>query len=85
MARLHLLHGDVDYAVFWHRRAAQACGALGQDAESAFEALTEAMSDQHAAMDVGKSESDPRNLVLIRTIRDIDYRFELTDPIKAIA
>lgn len=56
-AKLHLLHGEVDYAVFWHRRAAQACGALGQAAEAAFPALTEAMNDPGAASDVGNGLS----------------------------
>lgn len=56
-ARLHLLHGEVDYAVFWHRRAAQACGALGQAAAAAFPALTEAINDPGAASDVGNGLS----------------------------
>ena len=56
-AKLHLLRGEVDYAVFWHRRAAQACGALGPTAEAAFPALTEAMNDPGAASDVGNGLS----------------------------
>jgi HEAT repeat protein len=56
-ATLHLLHGEVDYAVFWHRRAAQACGALGEPAEGAFPAMAEAMNDPQAASDVGNALS----------------------------
>jgi HEAT repeat protein len=56
-AKLHLLHGEVDYAVFWHRRAAQACGALGPEAVVAFPAMTEAMNDPGAASDVGNGLS----------------------------
>jgi HEAT repeat protein len=69
-AKLHLLHGEVDYAVFWHRRAAQACGALGQDAEPAFAALTEAMNDQHAASDVGDglSRMMPKSVPVLTNI-----------------
>jgi len=69
-ARLHLLHGAVDYAVFWRRRAAQACGALGQDAEPAFAALTEAMSDPQAASDVGNglSRMMPKSVPVLTNI-----------------
>jgi HEAT repeat protein len=56
-AKLHLLRGEVDYAVNWHRRAAQACAALGPGAESAFPAMIEAMNDPHAASDVGNGLS----------------------------
>jgi hypothetical protein len=55
--RLHMLHGKVDYAMFWHRRAAHACGALGPAAAAAFPALTEAMNDPQAASDVGNGLS----------------------------
>ena len=69
-AKLHLLHGEVDYAVFWHRRAAQACGALGQAAEPAFPALTEAMNDPGAAPDVGNglSRMMPRSVPVLTNI-----------------
>ncbi|MBX3734213.1 MAG: HEAT repeat domain-containing protein [Verrucomicrobiae bacterium] len=56
-AKLHLLHGEVDYAVFWNRRAAHACGALGPAGEAAFPALTKAMNDRGAASDVGNGLS----------------------------
>jgi HEAT repeat protein len=56
-AKLRLLHGEVDSAVFWHRRAGQACGALGDAAEPAFPALMEAMNDPRAAHDVGNGLS----------------------------
>ncbi len=56
-AQLRWLPGEVDYAVFWHRRAAQACGALGPAAAAAFPALTAAMNDPHAASDVGNGLS----------------------------
>ena len=29
-SKLHLLHGEVDYAVSWHRRAAHGCGGEGR-------------------------------------------------------
>src|SRR5262245_24439191 len=69
-AKLRLLHGEVDYAVFWHRRAAQACGALGPAAEAAFPALTEAMNDPHAASDVGNglSRMMPRSVPVLTNI-----------------
>ena len=69
-AKLRLLHGEVDYAVFWHRRAAHACGAIGQDAEPAFAALTEAMNDQHAASHVGNALSRmmPRSVPVLTNI-----------------
>ena len=56
-AKIGLLHGEVDYAMFWHRRAAHACGALGPEAEVAFPALTDAMNDPQAASDVGNGLS----------------------------
>ena len=52
-AKLGLLHGKVDYAFLWHRRAATACGELGIDAAPAFPAMAEAMNDQRAAEYVG--------------------------------
>jgi hypothetical protein len=69
-AKLHLLHGEVDYAVFWHRRAAQACGALGPAAEAAFPALIEAMNDRHAASDVGNglSRMMPKSVPVLTNI-----------------
>lgn len=69
-AKLHLLHGDVDYAVFWHRRAAHACGALGTAAEAAFPALIEAMNDPGAASDVGNglSRMMPRSVPVLTNI-----------------
>jgi HEAT repeat protein len=69
-ANLHLLHGEVDYAVFWHRRAAQACGALGPEAAAAFPALTEAMNDPGAASDVGNglSRMMPRSVPVLTNI-----------------
>lgn len=69
-AKLHLLHGEVDYAVFWHRRAAQACGALGPVAEAAFPALTEAMNDPHAASEVGNglSRMMPKSVPVLTNI-----------------
>jgi HEAT repeat protein len=51
-AKLHLLRGKIDYAVFWHRRAATACGELGPAGAPAFDAMTEAANDEHAASDV---------------------------------
>src|SRR6267143_144042 len=57
-AKLHLLNdGDEDAAVFWHQRAARACGALGPAAEPALSALAEAMNDPYAAWDVGNGLS----------------------------
>jgi HEAT repeat protein len=55
--KLHLLQGEVDYAVFWHRRAAHACGALGEAGEAAFPAMIEAINDPGAAFDVGNALS----------------------------
>ena len=52
-AKLGLLRGPVDYAVFWHRRAANACVLLEADADAAFPAMMEAMNDPRAASDVG--------------------------------
>ena len=46
-----------EYAVFWHCRAATACGELGQDGAPAFPAMMEAMNDQHAASDVAAALS----------------------------
>ena len=57
MAKLHLLRGNVEYAVFWHRRAATACGELGPEGAPAFPAMTEAMNDPQAASDVGAALS----------------------------
>ncbi|MBI3415975.1 MAG: HEAT repeat domain-containing protein [Verrucomicrobia bacterium] len=56
-AKLHLLGDKVDYATFWHRRAATACGELGADGEAAFPAMVEAMNDYQAASDVGDALS----------------------------
>jgi HEAT repeat protein len=56
-AKLRVLHDPVEYAVFWHRRAATACGEFGQDAEPAFPALVKAMNDPHAASYVGNALS----------------------------
>src|SRR6266550_6076002 len=69
-AKLHLLHSEVDYAVFWHRRAAQACGALGPEAEAAFPALTSAMNDPGAASDVGNglSRMMPKSVPVLTNI-----------------
>lgn len=69
-AKLHLLRGEVDYAVFWHRRAAHACGALGPAAEAAFPALTEAMNDRGAASDVGNglSRMMPRSVPVLTNV-----------------
>jgi|SRR6185503_11577939 len=41
-----------EYAVFWHRRAATACGELGQAGGQAFPAMREAMNDPHTAESV---------------------------------
>jgi HEAT repeat protein len=57
MSKLHLLRGQVDYAVFWRRRAATACGELGPNGAAAFPAMREAMNDPHAASDVGAALS----------------------------
>lgn len=57
MSKLHLLHGKVEYAVFWHRRAATACGELGPEGAPAFPAMAEAMNDPHAAHEVGAALS----------------------------
>lgn len=51
--KLNMNRGEVDFAVWWHKRAAHACGALGADAATAFPALTEAMNTRGAASDVG--------------------------------
>ena len=69
-AKLRLLLGEVDYAVFWHRRAAHACGALGPAAEAAFPALTEAMNDPGAAFDVGNglSRMMPKSVPVLTNI-----------------
>jgi len=69
-AKLHLLHGEVNYAVFWHRRAAHACGALGAAAEAAFPALAGAMNDPGAASDVGNglSRMMPRSVPVLTNI-----------------
>jgi hypothetical protein len=56
-ARLRLLRGKVEYAVFWHRRAATACGELGPEGAPAFPAMAEAMNDPHAASEVGAALS----------------------------
>src|SRR5207247_2579622 len=52
-AKLHLMRGSVEYAVFWHRRAATACAELGPEGAPAFPAMAEAMNDPHAAHEVG--------------------------------
>jgi hypothetical protein len=67
---LHLVHGEVNYACFWHRRAAHACGALGAAAEEAFPALSEAMNDRAAASDVGNglSRMMPRSVPVLTNI-----------------
>jgi len=69
-AKLHLLHGEVDYVVYWHRRAAHACGALGPAAEVAFPALTQAMNDPGAASDVGNALSRmmPRSVPVLTNV-----------------
>ena len=41
-----------EYAVFWRRRAALACGTLGQAGAPAFPAMIEAANDRGAASDV---------------------------------
>lgn len=51
------LRAEVDAAVFWKRRAAHGCGALGGAAEAAFPTLKEAMDDPGAASDVGNGLS----------------------------
>jgi HEAT repeat protein len=56
-AKLHMLRESGEYAVFWHRRAATACGELGPQGAGAFPAMTEAMNDPHAASDVGSALS----------------------------
>ena len=68
--KLHLLHGEVGYACFWHRRAAQACGALGEASEAAFPALAEAMNDPQTAADVGNglSRMMPRSIPVLTNI-----------------
>ena len=57
MSKLHLLRGKVEYAVFWHRRAATACGELGPEGAPAFPAMAEAINDTHAAFDVAAALS----------------------------
>ncbi|MGZ9130243.1 MAG: HEAT repeat domain-containing protein, partial [Candidatus Binatia bacterium] len=52
-----LFRGEWDEALYWRRRAAHACGALGPAGEPAFPALREAMNDPGAASDVGNSLS----------------------------
>jgi HEAT repeat protein len=56
-ARLGLVRKSGEYAMFWRRRAATACGELGQDGAPAFPAMTEAMKDQHAAARVAEALS----------------------------
>lgn len=41
-----------EYALFWHRRAATACGELGEAGAPAFPAMAEAMQENQAAQDV---------------------------------
>lgn len=69
-AKLHLWDGEVDYAVFWRRRAAHACGALGPTAEAAFPALVGAMNDPGAAADVGNgiSRMMPRSVPVLTNV-----------------
>lgn len=65
-----LFGGEVDYAVYWRRRAAHACGALGPAGGLAFPALREAMNDPGAASDVGNSLSRmmPRSVPVLADI-----------------
>lgn len=58
MAKLRLLRGKVEYAQFWHQRAAHACAALGRDGIPAFPAMMEAMNNPRAASDVGLALSN---------------------------
>ena len=46
-----------EYALFWHRRAATACGELGEAGAPAFPAMAEAMQETQAASDVGSALS----------------------------
>ena len=48
-AKLGLSPGRVNDAVFWHRRAATACGELGIHAAPAFPAMAEAMNDERSS------------------------------------
>jgi hypothetical protein len=48
-AKLGLSRGRVNNAVFWHRRAATACGELGIHAVPAFPAMAEAMNDERSS------------------------------------
>jgi HEAT repeat protein len=56
-SKLRLSRGRVEYATLWHRRAALACGALGEAAAPAFPAMAEAMNDPDAAHAVGNGLS----------------------------
>jgi len=48
---------DGEYAWLWHRRAATACGELGEAGAPAFPAMAEAMQETQAASDVGSALS----------------------------
>lgn len=57
-ARLKLsMRKGGEYAVFWKRRAATACGELGQDGAPAFPAMIEASKDRPAASAVAAALS----------------------------
>ena len=56
-ARLNLLRKSGEYAVFWHCRAATACGELGQEGAPAIPAMTEAMNDPYASAQVAAALS----------------------------
>jgi hypothetical protein len=56
-ARLHWLRKSGEYALFWHRRAAIACGELGEAAAPALPAMREAMNEHQAASQVGNALS----------------------------
>lgn len=61
------LGGGADYAMFRRRRAGQACGALGEAGEAAFQAMAQAMNDPGAAADVanGLSRMMPRSVPVL--------------------
>ncbi len=56
-ARLNMSRKGGEYAVFWRRRAATACGELGQEGAPAFPSMMEAINDPHAAEEVAAALS----------------------------
>lgn len=67
-ARLNLLRKGGEYALFWHYRAATACGELGQDGAPAFPAMMEASKDADHQVALALSRMLPRSAPVLTNL-----------------